>query len=778
MTAYVKNTLISSIIDILSGLGRYDFMEEKQTENKEFSLEQRFLLRTYRLQQLARAWFLKKKKLAVGTLDTFYFQAFVFTVLLCGTHYLLELYNLHFTADQLVSVGLAVAGVIGASIAIVFSFSTFILQSTADLFSTQYLNKFIQDKNEKYIFWSLVTLTFASVVVPVFGFKDTLEILLGILFLAFLQIYSLYKQLRQRINPETTLTKIKDDAFYQLRYVRRELEKQAKIQNKIYKEEEREEKLTLAIQYKAYPQWSSTTLENVKYLYEIGLRLLSKNEINSFNLTLKYIHDVYLEHLRLRREQIMCVPANFWGTYTFEDENFTSSILEYLESISHRLIQEKRKENIYYLLAIYESIISTALQFKYADRNMYNQGENPILSLVLSYYIGFIDKLTESNERDWIWESLKSLAKVSNGVISSDYSHFNHNQVNDVLDRIIVHCVKNNQPESLIKQAVSVYLSQIKTGWNQYPDEEIFWQDLFKGLKKSTLALAISSEMSLTSSELYLGFNEWLTLVCNAVVGLEGGEEKQKAYDNFMSLLERWSDYLLDFAREAGLENKQMGLQIIQAVDCNLRLIYFLSNKFEKDISGLYRTQMNTLSWYFHNVESVDSTHLFNLELVQETLIGEIDSNLDKQVFDPKFAIELYIQLVKNHFDKVSLGHGYSHPRVIEKLVYLGLLLHKHGKDTAELIELIDNLNKRYIILNQDYWKMKEKHPTLSGPDMHQFCKELHELENDLFSYNSNINHGAKRILKQEITQDIWDEFTAKIKWCEGIEYTTVSSFI
>jgi hypothetical protein len=361
--------------------------------------------------------------------------------------------------------------------------------------------------------------------------------------------------------------------------------------------------------------------------------------------------------------------------------------------------------------------------------------------------------------------------------MGNGYNHFNHNQINDVVDRIVVHCLKNNQPESLTKQAVSIYLNQAKVGWNQYPDEEIFWQDLFKRLQKSTFALAITSEMNLTSSELYLGFNEWLTFICNAVVGLEECEEKKKAFDNFISLLERWSNYLLDFARTTGLENKQMGLQIIQAVNCNLRIIYFLSVKFDKDLSSLYRTQMHTLSWYFHNVESVDSSHLFNLEIVQETLIREVSSNLDERVFDPKFATELYIQLVRNHFDKVSLGHGYNHPRVIKKLVYLGLLFEKYGKDTSELVGLIDNLNKRYIILNQDYWKMKKEHPTLSGPDMHQLCLELHELENDLFSYNRYVNHGTKIILKQEITKEVWDKFMSKIEWCKDIKYETRSSF-
>jgi hypothetical protein len=750
---------------------------EESPKRQEFSLKQQFWLQSYRLQQAIRAWCLKKKKWLFDSLDTFYFQAFVFSVLLCSTHYLFELYNLNLSRDQLISAGFTIAGIIGASIAIVFSFSTFILQSTADLFSTQYLNKFIRDKKEKYIFWSLVTLTFGAAVLPIFALNITLEILLGILFTAFLLIYTLYKQLRQRINPETTLLKIKNDAFHHLKYARNELGRQAKIHNKIYGHEEHEKKLTLSVQYKAFPQWNTQTLENIKYLYEIGLRLLAKNEINSFNLTLKYIHDVYLEHLKLRDEHIMCVPAGLWGTHTFEDEGFTTSILEYFESINQRLVQEKRKENIYYVLTIYESIIFTLLRFKYADRNIYNQSENPILSLVLGYYIGFIDKLTESNERDWIWESLKSLIKVSNGVLGNSYNHFNHNQINDAIDRIIVHCIKNNQPESLTKQAVLIYLSQAKVGWNKYPHEDIFWQDLFKGLKKSTFALAISSELNLSSSEVYLGFNEWLTLVCNAVVGVGDPAEKQKVYDDYLSLMERWSDYLLDFARAAGLENKQIGLQIIQAVDCNLRIIYHLNHHFDKNISDLYRTQMNILSWYFQNVESVDSSTLFNLSNIQETLIWNISSNLSEQVFDPKFAIELYVQLVKNHFDKVSLGNGYNHPRVIIKLVYLGLLLQKHGKDTTQLLALIEDLNKRYLLLNQDYLKMKEKMPNLVGPNMHQLCRELHELENDLFSYNSYINHGPRMIIKEEITQETWDDFVSQIKWCKDVKYKSVSSF-
>jgi hypothetical protein len=144
--------------------------------------------------------------------------------------------------------------------------------------------------------------------------------LVFILLLAFYLIYALYKELRERTNPETTLKTIKDDAINQLKSINKKLKRQANIQNKIFKYEGENKDFCLDIQYKSNQHWKVIILEDIKYLYEIGLRLLSKNEINSFNLTLKYIHDIYLKHLELRNDNFIRIPADFWGTYTFDDE--------------------------------------------------------------------------------------------------------------------------------------------------------------------------------------------------------------------------------------------------------------------------------------------------------------------------------------------------------------------------------------------------------------------------------------------------------------------------
>ncbi len=111
--------------------------------------------------------------------------------------------------------------------------------------------------------------------------------------------------------------------------------------------------------------------------------------------------------------------------------------------------------------------------------------------------------------------------------------------------------------------------------------------------------------------------------------------------------------------------------------------------------------------------------------------------------------------------------------------MYLGLLLHKYKKTDQEtnIIAKIDDLNKKYLEFNKDFFKLKEKKENLMGPDEFQLCKEIHDLENDLFSYNSSHLMDVKCILKQEITKDEWDSFIKKINHCKDIKYKTVYRF-
>lgn len=749
-------------------------METNKKDIKTFTLKQKAFLYFYKSRQyLNNKWYRTKEALK-NFLDSLYFYLIVFGGSVYLFHKALLYFNITVAEADLHSLAFAIAGIIGASIAIIFSFSTFILQSTADLFSTQYLNKFIRDAKEKVFFWLLVFLTLASFFTPIFLKSYALEILVIIFFFAFYLIYNLYKEIRKRINPETTLTKIRKDAIDQLEKINKELKRHAYIQNKIFKYEKENKDFSLDVQYKASPNWHLVVLENVKYLFEIGLRLLAKNEINSFNLTVKYIHDIYLKHLSLRNGNFIRMPASFWGTYTFDDEGFTAKILEYLQSISDRIIQDKRKENIYYLLKVYESLLTNSLNIEYADKTLGSHKGNPLLSFILAYYIGLVEKLALSKDNDWIWESIKSVSTVSNFVLQKTDDYFVCSQINQAISKISLSCLTENT-ETFFKELVNIYFNQIRIAWNKYEHNEIFWKDLFKELKKDVLLLSISSSLSLSVSELFIGFHSWQVNVINWIIKLKG-EEKKENLDKFVQLLDRWSDFLLDFARDIGLQNKQVGLPVIQSIDNNLRIIYGIRHEFaEVDLKEIYRTQFNTLSWYFQKTDKVEESFLFNLEQVLEILLREINHDLKDGTFEVEGLIKLYSRLIEQHFEKVTLGYGYNHPLVVEKLVYLGLLLHKYKKTDQEesIVTKIDELNKKYLELNKEFFELKRKEKNLTGPDEFQLCKELHDLENDLFSYNSGHLMDMKNILKEEITKDDWDSFTKKINHCKGIKYET-----
>ncbi len=106
------------------------------------------------------------------------------------------------------------------------------------------------------------------------------------------------------------------------------------------------------------------------------------------------------------------------------------------------------------------------------------------------------------------------------------------------------------------------------------------------------------------------------------------------------------------------------------------------------------------------------------------------------------------------------------------------MILTKHNLDVNKIIKIIDELNKKYLVLNEKYFELKKKEPGLMRPDEYQLCKEIYDLENDIFSYdNSGIDMGIRSLLKSRINKEIWSRFIGQIKYCEGIEYTTVRHF-
>lgn len=729
-------------------------------------LKQKFFLYYYKaLAFLYRSWIFIVEKVK-QFLDTPSFYIVLFSFSFYGLHSFFGYLNPVLLDSFLHDFAFTVGGIIGASIAILFMISTFALQSTQGILPGQYLNKLIEDPKEKVYFWFLVFLTIYALFIPlIFASNIILEMEIIILVLAFYFIYDLYRELRRRINPEWILTRIRNDAIKNLVKMNNILQRQAQIQVKIFEYKEKEKKSLLDVQYKLHNSWKSEILDNVKYLYEIGLELLDKNGINTFNLTLKYICDIYLEHLKLRNGQFIRVSAGFFGAVAFDDEGFTTDILEYLQSMQNKIVKEKRKENIYYMLHIYEWIIANSLNITYADKDKSFFKGNPLLDIIFAYYMGFVNQLIDSKENDWIWESIKSISKLSNMVTEKTDDLLILEKVNHIKTKLSNICFLENK-DIFLKEIVNSYFNQINIAWSKYEDNEIFWGDLFNELKDKLKLLILLDSKGFFISEIFMQFHGGLG---NILLYLDKLQEKDRQIfsNKFLKFLKRWSDFLLDIAREMGLENKHIGFSIVSSVNNNLNFIYGLETSFEvSSLESVYNTQFHILSWYFKQIESVESSHLPNLERVLEILLKEVRDNLKKTIFSIDEPVGLYIKLIERHFKKTILGHGYNHPRIIVKLVYLGLLLNKYEKNDQGniIISKIVKLNKKYLKLNKTFFEKKKVTPNLMGPSKKQLCKEINDLKEAFFS-GSVVSRDINYLLK-DIQRADWNNFVGKIKYC------------
>lgn len=730
----------------------------KITDIKEYILKQKVFLYFYKLKVYYYKVLFYIKKYSLRYTDSFVFNLILLCIFEYALYKILIWFNLNILDDKIYNVALTIAGIIGASIAIIFSFSTFILQSTSDLFSTTYLNKFIKDPKEKIIFWLLVLLTITSFLIPYFTKIHLLEKLILILFAGFYFIYILYKELRKRINPETTLAKIKDDAIKYLIRANKILKRYAFLhdKNKISDKD-----ISLDFLYKENYNWKLVPLEDVKYLFEIGLRLLSKNEINSFNMTITYIKDIYIKHLMLRNGSFCRIPENE-GTYSFKDEGFTPKIFEYLQSIGYRIIQEKRKENIYHLLNIYEQIFENVVEIKYVDKDIIS--DNPLLHLLLEYYIGYINDILNTKESDWIWESIKSLDNISNTIIKITSDYYVFSRINEIINKIAKYCLVENHT-AFLKKILYIYFNYIIIAWDKYVDKNRFWDELFKYLKENILLLYILDGSFQLVGDLFMNILDNQINIKESICNLNDEKEIKEKINKYINLLNWWSNFLLDITIELGLENYKIGLQIIKSVKSNLEIIDKLKNKYkEKDLEKVKGIQFNILDHYFSKTDKVNGSSLYNLDEVLAILLTEICDSLKKNITEIERPVNLYVNLIEQHLEKVIDDDGYYRPKIILKLVYLSLLLHKYNRTNHEskILSKIDQLNEKYLSLKKILGLNKEK-SGLVEKDEFQLCKEIDNLENRLFFSINNIAD-LESILRQEITKDDWDNFIKQIK--------------
>lgn len=693
------------------------------------------------------------------------------------------------TPDGLSGIATSIGSVIGGSIAIIFTISTFILQNTAEYFSTQYLNNFIENKSERRVFLILVILSISSFSISFIPDSNIRGILFTFLIFSllcsFYLIYILYKDSRKMINPETTLIKIRDKAIDDLRKTKKAFSLSAKIQDLTHSYDSNGKNMLMDTQYRVYSLWKENILIHVKQLFEISLRLLSKNEIESTKLAIKYIHDIYKEHLDLRSDNFVKIPANMLSmVYTFDDQGFTTSILEYFESYGNRIIQENRKENIYHFLSIYQSIFEHSLKIDFSKTKSFNS-DNPIATMILGYYSNYVETIISTKDINYVWEMIKITENMQRNILSIKNDHFLLETIDRIFEKTSIYLYnnKNSQTNTFIEKILEIYLNTIIISWNKYPHDTIFWKRIFEKFEKHlTIYLSNIEPLDLSLSNALINFRSWQINTINSIFEIENKEKKNDQLEKYIIFIKNWSNFLLSFSRNYGINNNPLALQIIMSVEDNTKVINSIEDRSGKKLDELYRTQFSILSWYFDKTETIEKDYSIELENLLRFLIWEILVNLKNKIKLELNTniINLYVDIIENLFNKTKDTYGFGLPRATSKLIPLGVILNKYKhKSEQKIIDKINELNNKYLEKNKKAWEeeIKQFGKKVSRPDEYELCLEISDMGDEIFS-SSHVRSDIKEILNKNITRKEWDNFISKISYCKDIKYTKTTGIL
>jgi len=572
--------------------------------------------------------------------------------------------------ENLLGLAFAIAGIIGASIAIIFSVSVFILQSAANLFSTQYVTQYAEDSKEKKIFWWLSGLAIGVLIIPFLVpnnySKYAVGILLASLLGAFFLIYELYTTLRSRINPKVVLQEIRDGAIGEL--------KKIKVNYTRMPEDIPENNKKIGM--------LNPALDQVNCLHEIGLRLLSRNEIKSFDLAVDSIQDIYLKHVELGNHHFTQKPER----KTKENNHmlFAVEVFHCLQSMGERVIEDNRKENIYHLFGVYRNIIDLSFEINYVGEDM----DNPLLRMAANNYMAFMEKVLLTKNKEWCLGASSYLIELSDAALKRPDNVFSWQVCLAIQEKMDLICDLHlsRKDDSIFLNIVACCFYQIQTAWDKNMPEEHLWGPLFKRLEKCMLS-APADGFPLDS--VLNSFQTWQKASVKTIT--ESNNEKELK-EEFVPSLQKWGAFLLNFSRRHGL-NSQTGWFIIRLARDNLSIIRTIKRQFPKSdyMDDIYKTSVGVFAYFFRGVDK-NQLSITNYTSALSFLRNEVNSNLENKYFDVELSINCYIKLVKDQA-KYARGSGSG---AFGYLRYLESILDNHGfgktSDEAEIRSKIEAL--------------------------------------------------------------------------------------
>lgn len=705
-------------------------------------------------------------------------------------------------ATYLITVGAMTGGIIS----IVFTLSIFAQQNAADLYSSQYFEVYAHDWKEKFIYGLIVIITLIFFGLGVFFYTDsqviteavkicTVYFSLFLIGLIFALVDRQYENIRRKVNPINALTFLEKQAIKFLNSVHKDAKRIAKIIKA--KNTETSEELALVSVYNNYLFPHLTNLDRqIENLFEISMKLSERQEIKTTNRGLSAVHNILTKYFELRKTSSMALASRIdFFVVESDSQSFLTKTFERFNNTGEKFIRSQKVENAIFIIDIYKSLAKNSKEIEFINR----ENENPIFDQTKGYFILYLEFAIREKNHEIVFQSAQAL------------NHFALIAVEKNLQASLFGIQKNFQKLANfgVVEKKTFIVDECFRGWLLII-QNVFMCNFFvakfavsealKDIKDTTVYVHMAIKTGylednftsrMTLSRAYDEMMVSIHLIINNFFELKDGKEKSYYKSNIIELFEE----LCSSLRRLSEEINDCDSTLIDSIG---RLIFNINsliiNLLEKDefndgkddLLKQLGWNIHLPYWFFHHAENFESSNALNTltdSVVKTGLLLFKTKDNEKLIMD---CVNSLYSITKQSLEKTKGGSGCDEPRIMKKIVYLGVLALKHNKQDI-LIEVglkiyeFEELYKVKYLSNLKLPKGVDPDNVIGMPKKDQLYQEIFKWRDDFARHKYN-RHGLMDDAKDKMFElideldidrfmfEVWSSFPAHSSIQQEIE--------
>ncbi len=609
--------------------------------------------------------------------------------------------GINFTQDILSNYLIALGAMIGGTIAIVFTISIFLIQSAAELYSSQYFEVFIHDWREKFVYFVVIIITLAffggglyiGSLVAISLLVSSITVI-GSLILTgavFALIDWQYKNVRQKLNPSEAIAFLEKEGVRFLNKLQSDAEKLADILRA--RNSEITKDMALAQAYNQFLQSFITNLDRqLENLVEISMKLADKQEVATTKRGFTAIYNILARFFEARKTSSLIIPSGIaFLAVASDSQTFLNKNFERLNKAGEKFIKEGKDEVATYIIDVYK-----ALALKAKDINFVSgRNENPVLEQLVGNLDFFIQNGERAKNVEVVFQGARVLTDIA--VIAADKGlDAMLRGIQQKLLRIAIFAITEKQGVIIDRCNTSFQTIIGAVFGSSRIARRFHFDDSLKNI--ATIATYLSNFIKsglypndigskFTLSKAYDELYVLIVNIYNHYPEITGVREKDRYRGDFVEFLEELYSSLRNLSEKIKTADNTL-------TDSIGRLLFNINNLIAVAIENpeyasnkvelLRRLSWNIYlpTWFASHSDKFDAgSNAFNTFVDGIAKIGIIAAqNLgDKKVVSA--CVESIFSLTKTSLEKNTDSHGYDEPRILEKACYLGILALKKDWD-------------------------------------------------------------------------------------------------